>query len=476
MLFNSLEFLIFLLIVYSLFWISANRKNLRNFIIVLSSYVFYAWWDWRFLTLMVFTSLCSYYLGLCIDRTENPQKRKILSAANIIINILILIVFKYFNFFSENFILLMNRFGFSLKNSFTLKIVLPVGISFYTFQALSYTIDIYRKNIKATHNLLDFLSFLSFFPQLVAGPIERAKDLLPQFSREKAVFSYPFAVDGARQMLWGFFKKTALADNLAPVVDDIFASHGDYSSSMLILGAVFFTFQIYCDFSGYSGIAIGTAKLFGIRLNENFRFPYFARNIREFWQRWHISLMTWLRDYIYFPLGGSRKTIARTVLNTFVVFAVSGLWHGANWTFVCWGFYHAVLINILTVLNLRKKYTQTENLHNAGSILITFCLVALGWIIFRAENIQDAFLYIKEMFSSELRPSDLISMKHLKLIALILFMLIAEWFNRESRHALQIKEKYLFKYRACRWILYYAVIIIILFMQNSQQAFIYFQF
>src|SRR5574344_1901223 len=310
MLFNSFEFLVFLPIVFFLYWFVFKKLKWQNALVVVASYVFYGWWDWRFLILIAFTTLCSYFSGLLLEKTEgNNIRQKWISAGNITLNLVILGFFKYFNFFGESFADLLRVFGLNADWT-TLNIILPVGISFYTFQALSYTIDVYRKKIEPTHDIVAFFAFISFFPQLVAGPIERATNLLPQFQKSRS-FEYEQGVDGMRQMLWGFFKKIVIADNCATSVNQIFANYADMQSTTLILGAILFSIQIYCDFSGYSDIAIGCAKLFGIRLMRNFNNPYFSRDIAEFWRRWHISLTTWFRDYIYIPLGGSRTTKAK---------------------------------------------------------------------------------------------------------------------------------------------------------------------
>lgn len=337
MLFNSLEFAVFLPLVFLCYWFVVNRNlKLQNFFIVCVSYLFYGWWDWRFLTLIAFTTFCSFLSGILIEKYEGKRRiQKIISALNIVLNLSILGIFKYFNFFTENLGRLFEIFGFAL-DWVTLDILLPVGISFYTFQALSYTIDVYQHKLKPTHDAVSFFAYVSFFPQLVAGPIERATNLLPQFYVRRQ-FDYMGAVDGLRQILWGLFKKMVVADNCALAVNQIFGSYAEQSGGMLIIGAVLFTFQIYGDFSGYSDIAIGTARLFGFNLMQNFNHPYFSRDIAEFWRRWHISLTTWFRDYIYIPLGGSRVGRAKVIRNTFIIFLISGFWHGANWTFVAWG-------------------------------------------------------------------------------------------------------------------------------------------
>lgn len=367
MLFNSFEFLIFLPIVFALYWLLQKHLKWQNGLVVAASYLFYGWWDWRFLLLIFITSISSFISGIGIERNEgNGRKQKIISAANIILNLLILGVFKYYNFFVDNLVGLFSTIGFNLDWP-TLHIILPVGISFYTFQALSYSIDVYQGKIKATHDIVEFCAFISFFPQLVAGPIERATNLLPQFQKERK-FDYGNAVDGLRQMLWGFFKKMLIADNCAIAVNWIWANQSGQHSFVLLIGAILFTFQIYCDFSGYSDIAIGCARLFGIKLMRNFNYPYFSRSIPEFWRRWHISLTTWFRDYIYFPLGGSRCSKGKTIRNVFVVWGVSGLWHGANWTFVFWGLYHAFLLNIYNLLGIKTKKETEPLLVGGGAI------------------------------------------------------------------------------------------------------------
>lgn len=357
MLFNSVEFLLFLPVVFLLYWYVFRPLRWQNLFVVMASYVFYGWWDWRFLILIAFTTLCSYISGILLERAEGKRiRQKWISAANIIINLSILGVFKYYDFFGENFSALLRLFGME-ADWVTLNIILPVGISFYTFQALSYTIDVYQHRIKPTHDITAFFAFISFFPQLVAGPIERATNLLPQMLKERT-FNYAQAVDGCRQILWGFFKKMVIADNCALAVGQIWDSYTEQSGFMLLMGGFFFTFQIYGDFSGYSDIAIGTARLFGINLMRNFNYPYFSRDIAEFWRRWHISLTTWFRDYIYIPLGGSRCSRWKVMRNTLIIFLVSGFWHGANWTFIVWGAYHALLFFPLLLLGKNRKYTD----------------------------------------------------------------------------------------------------------------------
>ena len=488
MLFNSFEFLLFLPIVFLLYWFVFNRSlKWQNAFVVVASYVFYGWWDWRFLLLIAFTSLCSWASGLLIEKyADVPKSRNIFRDsrfylwANILLNLGILGFFKYFNFFVQSFVDAFAAFGITLHAT-TLHIILPVGISFYTFQALSYSIDVYRKQLPPTRDAVAFLAYVSFFPQLVAGPIERATNLLPQFQRPRT-FDYAQAVDGCRQMLWGFFKKIVIADNCAVYVNQVFDTYQDQSGSTLLLAAIFFTFQIYGDFSGYSDIAIGCAKLFGIQLMRNFNVPYFSRDIAEFWRRWHISLTTWFRDYIYIPLGGSRTTKAKIIRNTFIIFLVSGLWHGANWTFVVWGAYHAVLFMPLILIGKNRRFTDTvaanrilPTWREAGQMLLTFVLVVIGWIIFRAESITQAWEYLGGMWQwGTLKASyRFFTQSDVATTGwLIVLMLVVEWVQRNKLHAMQLPVTY----RIINWLLYIALITIILFYGGQAETFIYFQF
>ena len=478
MLFNSIEFAFFLPIVFLIYWvigyahINDNLKlRLQNAFVLLASYVFYGWWDWRFLLLIAFTSFCSWGSGLLIARSSTPKAAKAWTAANIVLNLAILAVFKYYDFFVREF---GQLFGVS-TDSLLLKIILPVGISFYTFQALSYSIDVYRKNV-------------AFFPQLVAGPIERATNLLPQFQTNRK-FNYDQAVDGMRQILWGLFKKIVVADNCATYVDQVWATYDTQTCSTLLLAAILFTFQIYGDFSGYSDIAIGTAKLFGIKLMRNFNNPYFSRDIAEFWRRWHISLTTWFRDYVYIPLGGSRVGKWKIVRNTFVIFLLSGFWHGANWTFIAWGAYHALLFLPLILLGKNRKYTNQvaegrllPTWKEALQILVTFSLSVFGWIIFRATGMPSLFHYLEGMLQwGTLRASYRFFLFDENLIyptnIFILIMIIAEWFGRNKDHALQkIEDISLFKYRYVRYLAFALAFTLIILFRGGYQTFIYFQF
>lgn len=419
------------------------------------------------------------------------RQEKAITVANIAVNLLILAFFKYFNFFVDSFVSAFGAMGITLHAT-TLKIILPVGISFYTFQALSYTIDVYRRKLQPTHNPVAFFAFISFFPQLVAGPIERATNLLPQFEQRRQ-FDYATATDGCRQMLWGFFKKVAVADTCAIYVNRVYGNYADLCGSDLLTAAVLFSFQIYCDFSGYSDIAIGCGKLFGIRLKRNFNVPYFSRDIAEFWRRWHISLTTWFRDYIYIPLGGSRTTKAKVVRNTFVIFLVSGLWHGANWTFVAWGAYHALLFMPLILLGKNRKYTNLVAMHTmddgstkkrllptlkeCGQMLLTFGLAVVGWIIFRSDSIGQAIDYMGGMLQwGTLRASYRFFTvdEVFNSTRLILIMLIVEWLQRDKEHGLEIST---IKRKWLRWVIYYAVFLMIIgFNPADTSNFIYFQF
>ena len=519
MLFNSFEFLVFLPIVFVLYWFVFQKREWQNLLIVTASYVFYGWWDWRFLFLIAFTSVCSFYSGVLIERlrrirpplaedcsmkTQSPTqegKARIVCAVNLVVNFLILGVFKYYNFFADSLAqLIWGLFHYQL-DWVTLNVILPVGISFYTFQALSYTIDVYRKDVPVTKNIIEFCAFISFFPQLVAGPIERAKNLLPQFQRDR-YFDYDQAVDGCRQMLWGFFKKVVIADSCAASLNPIWDSYADYSGINLWLLALLFTFQIYCDFSGYSDIAIGCSRLFGIRLLSNFNYPYLSRSIPEFWRRWHISLMTWFRDYVYIPLGGSRCAQWKVIRNTFIVFGVSGLWHGANWTFVCWGLYHGCLIVMYKLLHIDTKdrvirpplaedcSMKTQSPTQEGKrrrwlpiikdvcrVVVTFGLAVVGWVIFRAENISQAWDFVSRMFLTAFDDFHL-RLGSISIFMTILLLMIVEYLQRDKVHVLQFSDNRLFRPAAVRWTIYLVLFAAIFYysFNNVSQEFIYFQF
>ena len=386
MLFNSINFAIFLPIVFLLYWFVANKKlKYQNLLLLISSYFFYACWDWRFLFLLIFSTGLDYYTGIKMYDSKNNNTKKFWFWLSIAINLSFLAVFKYFNFFAISFADALSNIGLKV-NPWTLNVILPVGISFYTFHGLSYVIDIYKNRINAEKNFIDYSVFVSFFPLLVAGPIERATHLLPQIQK-KRTFNYVTAVDGLRQILWGLFKKVVIADQCAQYANIIFNNSSDYNGSTLLLGAFLFTFQIYGDFSGYSDIALGTARLFGINLLRNFAFPYFSRDIAEFWRRWHISLSTWFRDYLYIPLGGSKGGTLIKVRNTFIIFFVSGFWHGANWTFIFWGILNALFIMPSIIFNTNRNNLNSvaqgkdlPNIKEFFSIVITFSLTVLTWI------------------------------------------------------------------------------------------------
>ena len=486
MLFNSIEFALFLPVVFLLYWFvfdrfigkSKHQLTLQNAFVVLASYLFYGWWDWRFLLLIALTSFCSWGSGLFIGRAKTNKKAKAWMWANIVLNIGILAMFKYYDFFVTEFAQLFHI----STDGLLLKLILPVGISFYTFQALSYSIDVYRGKMEPTKDIVAFFAFISFFPQLVAGPIERATNLLPQFQRKRE-FNYDTAVDGMRQILWGLFKKIVVADNCAVYVDQVFADYSNQSGSTLLLAAIFFTFQIYGDFSGYSDIALGTAKLFGIRLMRNFNVPYFSRDIAEFWRRWHISLTTWFRDYVYIPIGGSRVSKAKVIRNTFVIFLVSGFWHGANWTFIAWGAYHALLFLPLILLGKNRKYTNMvaegrmlPTLKETGQMTLTFFLAVIGWIIFRAESIGQAWEYVCGVFSkSLLSEPELFSDKMVLVVIPLSVMLLVEWFQRGKGHGFDFGNSP--RYKVVRWCIYLSTALLIIVLQQPKVSpFIYFQF
>lgn len=480
MLFNSLEFLIFLPIVFLLYWFVFRGRRWQNLLVVVASYVFYGWWDWRFLLLIALTSLCSFGSGLLLEHYEGQRRmQKAVSAANIVLNLGILGVFKYYNFFIENLDALFGTIGWHLDWA-TMNIILPVGISFYTFQALSYTIDVYQKKLPATHDIVEFFAYISFFPQLVAGPIERATNLLPQF-QQKREFDYAKAVDGMRQMLWGFLKKMVVADNCAMVVNDYYGQYSELPGATLLLLGILFTIQVYCDFSGYSDIAIGCARLFGFNLMRNFNTPFFSRSVPEFWRRWHISLTSWFRDYVFFPLGGSRCSRWKTIRNVYIVWGISGLWHGANWTFVCWGLIHATLLVAYTLLGINTKYNHEvaygrylPSIKETLQMALTFLLFAVSMIIFRAENMTQAVGYLTAMVTNQFFDATMLQGKQPLCFALLL--LSVEWLQRDKQHALQFTDIKPFKYRFVRWSVYYVILLVIFKYAGSSQTFVYFQF
>jgi D-alanyl-lipoteichoic acid acyltransferase DltB (MBOAT superfamily) len=487
MLFNSLDFAVFIPIVFLLYWfVTQKYLRLQNILIVVSSYVFYGWWDWRFLSLIFFSTLVDFSLGKLLKIEESVFKRKVLLGSSILVNLGFLGFFKYYNFFLTNFIDAFSLFGMQI-NANSLNIILPVGISFYTFQTLSYTIDVYKKKLKPTEDFLAFSAFVCFFPQLVAGPIERATNLLPQFYK-KRIFKYDKAVDGLRQIVWGLFKKVVIADNCAEIANQIFNNSADLNGSSLVFGAFFFTFQIYGDFSGYSDMAIGISRLFGFNLKQNFATPYFSRDIAEFWRRWHISLSTWFRDYLYIPIGGSRGAVVLKVRNTFIIFIVSGFWHGANWTFIFWGFLNALYFLPLLLTNTNRNSTGIiaegnllPSVKEIGAMLSTFSLTVFAWIFFRAENIHHAFNYIGGIFSESLfMKLDFISggkhkLEVLIVLILVVLLIVVEWFTRKYSHPLECITS-LKPNRIIRYAIYLSLVLMIIFFHGSHEKFIYFNF
>ncbi len=483
MLFNSIDFAIFLPIVFILYWFVTNKNlKIQNAFLVLASYVFYGWWNWKFLALIIFSSGVDYLVGLRLNKTNKKANRKILLLISIIVNLGLLGFFKYFNFFAESFASAFTLFGKTFEPT-RLNIILPVGISFYTFQTLSYSIDVYKRKLEPTKDLISFFAFVSFFPQLVAGPIERATHLLPQFYT-KRTFEYNKAFDGLKQILWGLFKKIIIADNCALIVNQIFDNYTDYSGSTLLLGAFFFAFQIYGDFSGYSDIAIGIARLFGFNLKQNFAYPYFARDIAEFWRRWHISLTSWFRDYLYIPIGGSRGGAWGKIRNVFIIFLVSGFWHGANWTFIIWGIFNALLFLPLLLTKRNRKnidivaaQSMLPNLKEIFSMASTFILTSFGWIFFRAESLPDAFSYLKNIFTKSLLSKPYVfgigESKALLILLFVIILIITEWIGRKRPYALYFnKDQNVF----IQWSVCFIIAIVIFLFGGKQQDFIYFQF
>lgn len=483
MLFNSIDFAIFLPIVFLVYWFVA-KKNLRlqNAFLLGTSYFFYACWDWRFLFLLMFSTLLDYFTGLKMQNADNQKTKRFWFWLSIIVNLGFLGVFKYYNFFAESFAAAISHLGLQV-NPLTLNIILPIGISFYTFHGLSYVIDIYKDRIRAEKNFVDYAVFVSFFPLLVAGPIERATHLLPQIKEERT-FDYLKAVDGLRQILWGLFKKIVIADNCAVFANQIFDNSADSSGSTLVLGAIFFTFQIYGDFSGYSDIALGTARLFGIELLRNFAFPYFSRDIAEFWRRWHISLSSWFRDYLYIPLGGSKGSTLIKVRNTFIVFIVSGFWHGANWTFIIWGALNALYFLPLLLTNQNRNNLEIvaqgkllPTLKESLQIALTFGLTAFAWIFFRAENLGHALEYVTGIFSISLfeLPQKSILWEARGTIFIVFVFVVLEWIGREKPYALAgLGMKWA---RPVRWAFYVCIVFLLMMYMNTEETpFIYFQF
>lgn len=480
MLFNSIDFAIFLPIVFFLYWfVTNNNLKMQNWLILIASYIFYGWWDYRFLSLLFFSTIVDYTVGLLLKDQENQTKRKWLLSISIVSNLGLLGFFKYYNFFLDSFAEAFTFFGGEISAR-SLNVILPVGISFYTFQTLSYAIDIYKRKLEPTNDFVAFASFVTFFPQLVAGPIERATNLLPQFFIKRKL-DYTLAVDGLRQILWGLFKKIVIADNSAYFANQIFNNSSDYGGSSLLLGAFFFAIQIYCDFSGYSDIAIGTSRLFGFTLMRNFAFPYFSRDIAEFWRRWHISLSTWFRDYLYIPLGGSKGNTLFKIRNTFIIFLVSGFWHGANWTFLAWGAINALYFLPLMVTNKNRQFLDIAakgrtlpTIREFWQISSTFILTLFAWIFFRASSITEAFNIIGTIFSPSFFTVPEVSAKAVLILSLIFLFMVIEWWGREGQYAIEnvtVKIP-----RPYRWAVYYTLLFLIFIFAGQGQTFIYFQF
>ncbi len=489
MLFNSIDFAIFFPIVFLLFWLFAKKLTLRNILILISSYIFYGWWDWRFLFLIAISSLVDFIIGQKIYKANSKKKKKGFLLVSLIVNLGFLFYFKYTNFFVDTFVNAFTLFGKQLEIS-TLNIILPVGISFYTFQTLSYTIDIYRNKLKPTKNALAFFSFVAFFPQLVAGPIERASHLLPQFYKLNK-FNYNQVKSGFLLIAFGLFKKMVIADRAAIIVNQVYNNPADYSGVEIIIATVLFAFQIYCDFSGYSDIAIGTARTLGFDLMKNFDSPYFSKSITEFWHRWHISLSTWFRDYVYIPLGGSKNGKYKTYKNLFIVFVVSGLWHSAAMTFIIWGAIHGAIIvlekatkkvrfNIYSKIGLGKKSISSNLLFS----IITFSIVCFAWIFFRANNFEDALILISKislenftiLFTDQLYNLGLGKNELIILLIAIISLLGFEVIHKRKNVVNLLREQPLF----FRWVFYsiiiFTIIIFGVYGDNDTSQFIYFQF
>lgn len=456
-----------------------NKKGLQlqNFLLLLASYFFYACWDWRFLFLLLFSTALDYFTGIKMAEVKNQGNKKFWFWLSIILNLGFLGVFKYYNFFADSFAEALSGLGIQ-ANFWTLKVILPVGISFYTFHGLSYVIDIYKGRIEPERNIITYSLFVAYFPLLVAGPIERATHLLPQIKKPR-FFDYTKAVDGVHQIIWGLFKKVVIADNCALYANDIFDHYESMNSFSLLLGAIYFSFQIYGDFSGYSDIALGTSKLFGIDLLRNFNYPYFSRDIAEFWRRWHISLSSWFRDYLYIPLGGSQGGMGIKIRNTFIIFLVSGFWHGANWTFIVWGALHAVFfLPLLITQNNRKNITTVAKgktvptIKEIAAMLLTFGLTAFAWIFFRAKTVSEAFAYIKKMFRFNFEGGiQFLDFERysVELLLLLGLFIVFEWYAREQEHPISGN---LVRLKAV--IIVIAILIFGVF--SSPTDFIYFQF
>lgn len=471
MLFNSIEFAIFLPIVFALYWLFNKYHRVQLWILLLASYLFYGWWDWRFLGLIALSSFIDFFIGIGLGKTDDPKRRKLLLGASLVANLGMLGFFKYFNFFTEAFVDAFSLFGMSLEKS-RLDIILPVGISFYTFQTLSYTFDVYRKQLAPTKDLLAFLGFVSFFPQLVAGPIERASHLLGQFYTPRK-FDYSLAVGGVRLIVWGLFKKVVIADNAAILVDEIFSSYQDQNSLSLILGSVLFALQIYGDFSGYSDIAIGLSRMFGFDLMMNFRFPYLAQNINDFWKRWHISLSTWFRDYVYIPLGGSRGSTLFSLRNVMAIFLISGFWHGANWNFLAWGAIHGLMYIPFFINKAHQNLHQESFWLKLPKIFLTFSVVCLAWVFFRADSLGQALDYLGHVWSNEGPGNFIFSQTKRTLIFAVVAIFSVLMLGTEAFFESKQKSEVLLP---SKYLLMLALAIVFFGAFKNHESFIYFQF
>ena len=475
MIFNSIEFALFLPIVFVLYWFVFKNRSQQNMLLLVASYFFYGWWDWRFLLLIFFSSILDFIIAKKIESNSKAKNNisKVLLCGSLCFNLGLLFYFKYCNFFIDSFTNAFTFFGHQITSRY-IDVILPVGISFYTFQTLSYTIDVYKGRLSATKDVVSFFAFVSFFPQLVAGPIERATNLLPQFLKDRK-FRETLAVSGIKLIIWGLFKKIVIADNTGVLVDLVYDNLESQNQFNLLVAAILFSFQIYCDFSGYSDIAIGVARLFGFNLMTNFSFPYFSRDIGEFWRRWHISLSTWFRDYVYIPLGGSKTFKIR---NVFIVFLLSGFWHGANWTFIFWGLIHALLFIPLFITGkyLKNKHSQNITKISVKPILstaLTFSVVTLAWVFFRAENISQAFLFVKRIFINDFNGSVLFSSnKYLLLLLISVFSILVLLFI-EARFYVKNKIEVVL---SAKWLLFLILMIVFFGAFKNPSEFIYFQF
>lgn len=479
MLFNSLEFVVFFPIVFAVYWLARQNGKLQNAILVVASGVFYAWVDWRFIFLIAFTAMLTYITGRALLSSRQNRGRKGYIIVNVVINLAILGFFKYYNFFIDSFNNAFRSIGVALDMP-TLQLILPIGISFYTFKAISYSVDLYKNKIVGGHNLLSVLCYLMFFPQLLAGPIEKARDLYPQFLQPRC-FNYNQAIAGSKVIIWGLFKKVVIADTACNIVNSIYGDIGGYNSSALLICAVLYSFQIYGDFSGYSDMAVGIGKLFGIESKKNFNLPYLSRDIAEFWKRWHISLNTWFVEYVYIPLGGSKVSKFVTIRNTFIIFLLSGLWHGANWTFICWGFYHALLFVPLLLLGRTKRFGKYEldkciTLKEWLNILLTFVLVTIGWIIFRSPDISLAFDFIKRLFDLSDYGMPNINPKRLFVILECMMAIMFVAFMEIKHKTSDVVLSFASQYRVANFIGYIVVTIWAILFYSVGQTFIYFQF